>query len=93
MTFVAGKVLRSVGFDSFADITDAAVSFPGGGVDFDADLTAEQVDAVWWRITSRDAAHEAQRRELAALRDAVTDATDPVAALTVALADYLLGEA
>lgn len=94
MTFVAGPIRCPVGFESFADITDAAAAFPGGGVEFDADLTPEQQADVWWRFTSRDDADETARRNLAALRDAL--AVDPSPAnrdaLLIALTNYRLND-
>lgn len=95
-TVIGAPLVRSVGPDSFADLTgpDVPVTFLPNGLSFDADLDEPTVAAIRARMTSRDDADEAQRRNLAALRDAV--ASDPslenVATLATATAAYVLGE-
>lgn len=69
MNAVLGSVVRPVGLTTFADITDAPLVLDAGRVDrngllFDGDLTPEQVEAIFWRMTSRDAADEAARRHM-----------------------------
>lgn len=90
VTTVPGPVVRSVGFDSFADLLPgvAVTRIAGDGVTFDADLTEAQVELVREFITARDDEDQAARANLAALRD-----SDPVdcEALLVALTDYILG--
>ena len=90
-TRIEGRVICAVGLGTFADITEAPLLMPGGidrnGLLFDGDLTAEQIDAIWWRMTSRDAADEAARRDLYARLDG-----DP-SPLAQALTSYLLGAA
>lgn len=94
---VSGTVARSVGLDSFADITPVEVSsIARDGIDFDGDLTPEQQDAVWARMTSRDDADQAMRANIADLRAtaaALTATTDDVRALALAVSAYLLGGA
>ena len=90
-TTVCGSMARPRRFDLFDDLVDAAVTgFSLDGdetcVHFDAALTPEQVDAVWWRMTSRSDADEARRRALAAALEA--EGVDP---LVAALARYVLG--
>ena len=91
-TFVAGPLVRSVGPGSFSDLPGMAevrvLAIEGDGITFDADLTPEQVEAIWWRMTSTDDADETKRRALAADRDALP-AYDPLRRLY----DYLLGDA
>lgn len=99
MTTVTAQARRDVGSDSFADLTGGAtarVVARGAYVEvtFDADLTAEQVENIEWRMRSRDDVHEARLRALAGLHAAVD--SDPslenVAALSMALAEETLGE-
>lgn len=88
-TSIEGRVVCAVGLHTFADITEAPLLMPGGidryGLLFDGDLTDEQVDAIWWRMTSRDAADEQARRDLYARLEG-----DP-SPLAQALAAYTLG--
>lgn len=74
MNAVLGNVVRPVGLTTFADITDAPLVLDAGRVDrngllFDGDLSPEQVEAIWFRMTSRDDADEANRRALKAAMD------------------------
>lgn len=103
-TSIEGRVLRSVGLDSFADITDVPLVVPGGidrkGLLFDGDLTDEQVGDIWWRMTSVDTGDEESRRNLAAVRDTASAADlatpEGLDALRCALIDaisYRLGDA
>lgn len=95
MSTVAGRVVRSVGFDSFADIVPGVevADIGEGGVTFTAPLTAAQAEQVRARMTSRDDADQAARANLAALRDAArTGDLESVRALSLALTAYLLGE-
>ena len=103
-TSIQGRVLISVGLDTFADITDVPLVMPGGidrnGLLFDGDLTTDEVAAIWWRATSRDDADESKRRALADLRTAATSADlatpeglDALRSATTAAIDYLLGDA
>lgn len=86
MTIVAGKRARSVNYESFGHLTDAAVvAIHPHGVEFDADLSPETVTAIWWWLTSKDDADETARRNIAALVDA---ATDPA---VIALGNYVIG--
>lgn len=86
-THVTGPLVRrGIGLDSFADITEVPVAaITRDAITFGGVLTEEQVDAVWWRISSRDDDDEARRR---ALHAAVADHDDPV---LVALVRYVLG--
>ena len=89
-TQVSGVMARARSLSMFDDITDAAYTFAldegTTTVTFDAALTPEQVDAVWWRMTSRSDADEARRRALAAALEA--EGVDP---LVADLARYVLG--
>lgn len=88
MTTVIGKRRRSVGPDTFADITTAAVTrIDSEGVTFDATLTAAQVDAVWSRMESTDDIDQAKRAQLRTDRDALA-AADPLRRLY----NYMLGD-
>lgn len=73
MTAIQGRVVRSIGLETFADITDVPLVANGGvtrdGLLFDGSLTPEQVEAIWWRATSRDNEDEANRRALKAAMD------------------------
>jgi hypothetical protein len=90
-TIVQGQIARAVTFTTFADLTDAPVLRidRSQGVTFDGELTGEQYDAVWWRMTSRDDAHEQARRSLAAavaaLEPPAPVLADQVAALQAAV--------
>lgn len=85
---VAGPLVRrGIGLSSFADITDVPVAaITRDAVVFDGPLDADQIEAVWWRISSRDDADEARRRALAAALEA--EGVDP---LVADLARYVLG--
>ncbi len=87
-TSVEGRVVRTVGEDTFADLTDAPLVIPEGvtrnGLLFDGDLTDEQVFAVWERMTSTDDVDQARR---AALRDLT-----PCCHMAASLAAYVLGD-
>ena len=89
-TIVCGVMARPRSLTMFADISGAAVRFSQADgetcIHFDAELTTEQVDAVWWRMTSRSDADEARRRALAAALEA--EGVDP---LVADLARYVLG--
>ena len=88
MTSVAGRVVRPIGLDTFADITTAPVVTPEGitrdGLLFDGVLTDAQVLEVWERMTSADDLDQARR---AAVRDAV-----PCCHAAAVLAAYVLGD-
>lgn len=92
MTSIQGRVLRGIELDTFADITDVPLVIPSGidsgGLLFDGDLTPDQVEAVWSRMTSRDDADQTARATLRADRDALPE-LDPLRRLY----DYLLGDA
>ncbi len=67
-TSIEGRVVGSVGFDSFADLTTARLeSFTSSGVLFDGDLTDTEIGDVWWRMTSLDACDQTCREDLAVL--------------------------
>ena len=87
-TSVEGRVVRTVGEDTFADLTDAPLVIPEGvtrnGLLFDGDLSDEQVFAVWERMTSIDDEDQARR---AAVRE-VTACCHAVATLIA----YVLGD-
>lgn len=88
MTTVTARAARAIGFDTFADmgLTVSGIARSNGDtvLTFAADLTPEQAQAVWDRMTSRDDADQARRAELAAqLPDA-----DPIVA---SLIRYVLG--
>lgn len=90
MNAILGNVVRPVGLTTFADITDAPLVLDAGRVDrngllFDGELTPEQVEDVWWRMTSRDAHDEAARRHM---YDLLTDESGDLCA---ALVRYTLG--
>ena len=87
-TSVAGRVLRAIGSDTFADITETPLVVPAGitrdGLLFDGTLTDDEVFAVWERMTSADDVDEARR---AAVRD-----LDPCCHACATLAAYVLGD-
>lgn len=85
---VVGRVVRPrLNYGSFADITDAPlVSISATGLEFDGDLTLEQVAAICARMESTDDADQAARAALRAA--AAADATN-LAAMTCA---YVLGD-
>jgi len=89
-TTVTADPARPIGYSSFAELLPgvAVLSIGVRTVTFDADLTPEQVDDVWWFVTSRDDADEARRRNIKALRDAEAQTASP---LLLALADAFLG--
>lgn len=92
---VTGRVIRPrIGYETFADLTTAAiVGIERDGITFDADLTPVEYDAVWDRMTSRDAEDRMARARLVALRAAaVTGTGADVKALVLALSAYLLGD-
>lgn len=103
MTTVGGQVVRGfLNRDSFADLAPGVevTAIARDGIAFAGSLTPEQACNVWWRFTSRDAADEAARRNLAALKAAANaaDLSTPegLTALreyAVALGDYTLGSA
>lgn len=83
MTEVQAVMARSLTPDMFDDLTDAApMTWARNGrltaLTFDADLTPEQADAVWARMTSRDDAHQAKRASLDTRRKAVMAAINPL---------------
>jgi hypothetical protein len=79
MSEVSGTIQRTLGLQSFTDITDVPlVAIRRDGVTFDGDLTPEQADAVWARMTSRDDAHQARRTSLDTRRKAVMAAINPL---------------
>lgn len=93
MTSVVAVMRRSYTVGMFDDLTGGLVCTrtldKATGIttlDFDGDLTNEQVDAVWARMESKDDADQAQR---AALRALVVE--HPDCALSVALTNYVLG--
>lgn len=96
-TSIEGPVVRrELKPTSLAHITTAPILRiePGRGVLFDGALSAAEVDAAWWFVTSRDDDDQAKREAIAGLRAAAAGpaATDAdVKALALALADYLLG--
>lgn len=98
---------RSFQFGMFADITDVIPTRTlANGVTtltFATELTAEQVDAIWWRMTSRDDTDQVARCSLAGVRDdlaaaplgTLEDALVVVAMLrdaAVAHLTYMLGD-
>lgn len=88
---VSGPVARSVGLDSFADLTPVPVAaITRNGIEFDGDLTTQQQADVWARMTSRDDTDQAARANLACLRDAIAG-TDPASLALVAAINYVLG--
>lgn len=69
MISIEGRVARPIGLDTFADITPVPLVLADNRVDragllFDGDLTDEQIEAVWWRMTSADAADLSRREGL-----------------------------
>lgn len=55
MTTVKGRLLRSVGFDSFADLTPVKVTrIDAAGIHFAATLPADVAEKIRERIESRD---------------------------------------
>ena len=87
-TSVEGRVVRSVGPDTFVDITTIPLVIPAGvtrdGLLFDGPLTDAEVFAVWARMTSVDDADQARR---AAVRD-----LEPCCHACATLAAYVLGD-
>lgn len=87
-TSVEGRVVRSVGPDTFADITATPLVIPAGvtrdGLLFDGPLTDAEVFAIWERMTSVDDTDQARR---AAVRD-----LDPCCHACATLAAYVLGD-
>lgn len=87
-TSVAGRVLRSIGPNTFADVTTTPLVVPDGvtrdGLLFDGELTDDEVFAVWERMTSLDDTDQARR---AALRNLAPDCS--CCALLIA---YVLGD-
>lgn len=71
-TAIQGRVLRPIGLTTFADITDVPLAKDGitrNGLLFAGPLTPEQVEAIWWRATSRDDEDESARRLLKGAMD------------------------
>ena len=89
MITVNGRRRRSkMGYDAFADITDApVVEMSSSGVTFGGELTFQQQADVRWRFTSVDDEDEARMRALDALRSG-----PETCACCVAVIGYLLGE-
>lgn len=89
---VEGRVRRrSLGYESFADITDVPVARDGitrRWIDFDGDLTAGEAEQVWQRMTSEDDEDQAGR---ALVADALAEHGEDCP-LSAAVARYLLGE-
>lgn len=101
MTLVEGSVVRSISEGMYADITGPDVRMVGFGptyLEFDGDLTPEQVSAIRDRMGSKDDADQAARAGLRALVDAAEDAEfdtegfEAVRALAVAAMRYWLGD-
>lgn len=87
---VWGEVRRKgLTLDAFADITGAPIIPPirTDRIEFDGDLTAEQVTAIRDRMCSRNDTDQAARTQLRADRDALA-ADDPLRRVY----DYLLGD-
>lgn len=67
-TSIQGRVVCNVSLDTFSDLTEVPLTWPGGvdrdGLLFDGDLADDEIDAIWWRMTSRDADDEAARRAI-----------------------------
>gem|GEM_PF-5423120 len=87
MTTVSGIRRRTVGPDTFADLTSVPVAVGGitlTGITFDGDLTPGEVSAVWARMESRDDADQADRATLRAAGDATN--------LAQILAAYVTGD-
>ena len=87
-TSVQGRVVRPIGLDTFADLTDVPLVLPGGitadGLLFDGVLDDDAIFAVWERMTSRDDTDQARR-------EAVRIAASECEACAV-LAAYVLGD-
>lgn len=85
-TSIEGRVVRPIGPDTFADITDApVVAVTRDGLLFDGDLTPDQVVDVWERMTSADDTDQQRRHDL---RTACESGATNVVELLVA---YVLG--
>lgn len=88
---VQGRVRRrSLGYGSFADITNVPVAWNGitrTYIDFDGDLSPAEVTQVWERMTSEDDEDQACRALVAAALEAHGDDCP----LGAAVARYLLG--
>lgn len=71
LTAIQGRVLRPIGLDTFADITDVRLVLPDGidrfGLLFAGPLDDDQIDAIHDRMTSRDDTDAAERAHIAAL--------------------------
>lgn len=92
MMSIQGRVARAIGLTTFADITSTPLFMPGGvdrdGLLFNGALTDEQVESVWWRMTSADDMDQAKREGLyVRLGEAV--AVTPATWEAVVLADIL----
>lgn len=84
-TSIEGRVVRPIGPDTFADLTDAPLlAVTRDGLLFDGDLTDAAVFAIHDRMTSADDADQVRR---AAVRD-LTPCCHPCAVL----AAYVLGD-
>lgn len=87
-TSVEGRVVRSVGPDTFADLTATPLVIPAGvtrdGLLFDGPLTDAEVFAIHARMTSIDDDDQARR---AAVRD-----LEPCCHAVATLAAYVLGD-
>lgn len=87
-TSIQGPVMRSIGLDTFVDITAVSLVLPGGitpdGLLFDGDLSDDEVFEVWARMTSRDDLDQARRATVRALT--------PCCHACAVLAAYVLGD-
>lgn len=90
LSSVEGRVVRSIGSDTFADLTAASLVVPGGvdpnGLLFDGDLDVDTAVAIHDRMTSRDDADEECRT---LLRAALAAGATNLAAMHLA---YTLGD-
>lgn len=92
MTTVYGTVRRrGLTLDAFTDVTGPEVlivaPIKADRIVFNAEITAEQVHAIWLRMESTDDADQARRAQLRTDRDALA-ADDPLRRLY----DYMLGD-
>lgn len=87
-TSIEGRVVRDIGAETFADITDAPLVLTGGitprGLLFAGDLDPDAVAAIWERMTSTDDT-DLERR--AAVRN-----LEPCCHACAVLAAYVLGD-